>query len=184
VALAVPAFAQTCDVPSGYANATETQEGDIHIAFATDKAQYEPGEPINFILIVTNTGTEQWYLNSGMDPQNAFILTFDACTDANDPACGWLYLYPQVVYQFGTGTRLDPGACRVWTHTTHFDPFYPAPSEGSYRAFGGMAIMWFGDEENSVLWQVPANGLSVTVLVESSIAVDDVTWGRVKALYR
>jgi hypothetical protein len=46
-----------------------------------------------------------------------------------------------------------------------------------------MAVMIFTGDGGTVLWQVPANGLSLNVLVESAIPVDVVTWGRIKALY-
>jgi len=176
--------AQPCDVPAGYANVAYVQEGDIRVGFATDKLTYKPGEPIHYYLVVQNLGAAQWSVNWGVDPQNVFFVTEDSYNSIDDPGF-WdnaAYIYPSVIYYFSVGTTLDPGQCRIWDETTLYPIEYPTPANGQYHVFGGMASVTFTDVA-TIAWEMPSTGIMLTINVDSSVAAEETTWGRIKALY-
>jgi hypothetical protein len=175
---AVPhAAAQSCDIPASYTNTTSIVEGDYWIGFATDKSVYTPGELIAFYLVVTNTGATTQSFNFGLTPEDAYAVMPSTCTslwDCEDT----LYDYPPIVYYYNPGVTLEPGECRVWTHTSTVSPFDASHVEETFNVQGGLitAIPTAG-------WALPTGGVSLTVHVQT-VATDESSWGAVKAIYQ
>lgn len=180
VALApAPAAAQTCDIPAGYSNSTSIQDGDFLVRFATDKSVYAPGELVQFYLAVKNTGAFQQYFNFGVSPEDAYAVMPDTC--ASLPDCDdTIYSYPPIVYYYNSGTTLDPGECRVWAHTSSAAPFDITMVGMTFNVQGGL----YQVAPSEPFWALPAGGLVLSVYVDDSVAVEESTWGAVKARYR
>lgn len=157
------------------------------IGFATDLEVYPPFGYAQFYLVIENTGTETFYLNWGIDPQNGFFVLPDTCTSVNQPGCYdvKLYYYPTILYYYSDGTTLEPGECRVWTETWDILNWGGAPPPlGDYTVLGGMFEPDVTPPYGVGEFVLPVGGAPLTITIDWAIPVDEKTWGQVKTLYR
>jgi hypothetical protein len=179
------ASAQDCDLPANYTNRVTVMEGDMRVAYATDRSLYAPTEVVSFYLVVQNLGTTPFYVNWGIDPQDGhFILrppfeSLEECCTTNELLeQNALWYHPDFVYFYSQGTTLSPGQCRVWQRSIDLDWVTPVPE--TYTVLGGMfhSQLFYGD------FVVPTGGARLHITIDNPIPTEDTTWGRVKALYR
>lgn len=182
--LAAPAVAGPCDVPVTYANVAVVEEAGMLISFATDKDVYGPFETVQFYLVVKNIGTETFYMNWSIDPQNGIFVLPNQCNSVNQPGCyaSAEFYHPTVLYYYSAGTTLEPGACRVWTNSWNVATWGGGPPPvGSYNVLGGM----FQADPVTPPGQfvLPTGGVKVTIAIDYAIPVGYGTWGHVKSMY-
>ncbi len=182
------AAADTCDIPDGYANRVLVVESDtLLVGFATEREVYSPLETVNFYLVVQNTGSAECFINWSIDPQNAIFVLPTSCDSVYTPDCytsASVFFYPEAVYFYSDGTRLQPGECRVWQNSWDIDVWGDGPpADGTYNVFGGMfhpIYDIFPDEG----FRVPRGGARLTIQIDSSVPVVEKSWGEMKAFYR
>jgi hypothetical protein len=188
-ALVLPSAAagQTCDIPESYANQVVVVESDtLVVGFATDKHVYSPSDTASFYLVVTNAGSDEFFINWSMDPQNAVFVHPTTCDSVYRPDCyaSSIFYYPTFIYFMSSGTRLQPGECRVWEVSWDIDDWdEEPPADGIYNVFGGM-FRPFYDIAPDEGFQVPRGGARLTIQIDSAVPVELGSWGRIKALYR
>jgi len=182
---AVPAAAGPCDIPIGYANVVVVEEADMLISFATDKDIYGPYETALFYLVVENIGTETFYMNWNIDPQDGVFVLPDSCTSVNQTGCyaAAAFYHPTILYYYSAGTTLEPGECRIWTRTWDIGTWGGGPPPvGNYRVLGGMF------EADPVTppgnFVLPAGGATLSIAIDYAIPTNASTWGQVKSMYR
>jgi hypothetical protein len=181
-------MAQTCDIPEGYTNQVIVVESDtLVVGFATDKEVYSNLDTVNFYLVVQNVGSDECFINWSMDPQNAVFVLPTSCDSVYAPDCytgASVFYYPTIIYFMSSGTRLQPGECRVWENTWDIDVWDEgAPPDAIYNVFGGMFHPIYGmfpDEG----FRVPRGGARLTITIDSTVPVEQGSWGRIKAMYR
>lgn len=186
------AIAQSCEVPEGYVNQVIVDDGTMRVRYATDKASYGPTDDVHLYLVVQNLGETAFYLNDGTDPQDGhFILrppfeTWETCCVpfANRESTVLLY-HPSVLYFFSMGTTLQPGQCRVWEQTLPLE-WATDGVPGTYAVLGGMLHHAWDVSSNTYEPElvVPAGGAELHIQITGPVAVENHTWGHVKALYR
>lgn len=183
--LAAPAVAGPCDVPAQYANVVTVEESNMSISFATDKALYGPLETVQFYLVVENIGTETFYMNWSIDPQNGIFVLPNSCLSVNQAGCydAAAFYYPTIIYFFSAGTTLEPGECRVWTNSWDIANWGGGPPPiGTYNVFGGMFQADVDTPPGNFV--LPAEGVMLNLVIDYAIPANDGTWGQVKTLYR
>jgi hypothetical protein len=182
------ATAQTCDIPDGYANQVLVVESDtLLVGFATDQEVYSPFDTVNFYLVVQNIGSNEFYINWNIDPQNGIFVLPTSCDSVYTPDCyvsAAAFFFPEAVYFMSAGTRLQPGECRVWQNSWDIATWGDGPPpDGTYNVFGGMfhpIYDIFPDEG----FRVPRGGARLTIQIDSTIPVERGSWGQVKAMYK
>jgi hypothetical protein len=183
------ALAGTCDIPPQFANKVTVVLDTLSVSFATNKELYSSTETVQFYLVVTNIGEQTFHLNWGSDPQDGFFVLPDTCPGVDWPGCldDPVFIFPQVIFYFSTGTTLEPGECRVWTESWDISVDNPVPPpDGTYNVFGGMCRVSFSSWIDAE-YIVPADGVMLNLKIESTVTgVPDYTetWGRLKAIYR
>ena len=183
--LAAPAAAGPCDVPITYTNVVTVQESDMLVSFAADKDVYGPFETVQFYLVVKNVGTETFYMNWDIDPQNGVFVLPDECDSVNQPGCytAAAFYYPTVLYYYSAGTTLNPGECRIWTNSWDIGTWGGGPPPvGNYNVLGGM----FQADPLAPPGEfvLPVGGAVLNVAIDYAIPVSHSTWGHVKTMYR
>jgi len=186
--LSTAAAAQTCDIPEGFTNQVVVVESDtLVVGFATDRQVYSHADTVNFYLVVQNTGSDECYINWSIDPQNAVFVLPTSCDSVYTPDCytsASVFFYPQAVYFYSSGTTLQPGECRVWQNSWEIATWGDGPpADGIYNVFGGMFYPIYGifpDEG----FRVPRGGAALTIEIDSTVPVEEGSWGRIKVLYR
>jgi hypothetical protein len=201
LALAVlPASAAALDcIPvSGYDNMVLSYEDQgLVVALATDRADYDLGETINFCLVLENTGTDTLWWTSGAAPMHGFCVLSDTCEAFTQPGCqdASLFWYPGMITWFGDGIQVLPGECVIRYATwdgwvvvyDDIGPYYfhlELPAAGSYRVFGGL---WGQVNPGSWLlveYFVPASSIWLTIHLGPDVPVRPASWGGLKTLYR
>jgi hypothetical protein len=186
--LTSPALAvNACDIPLNFTNQVTIVESDMWIGFATDKHDYSFSDTVQFYLVVKNIGTELFYINWGIDPQDGLFVLPLGCTSVQQVGCfdHAAFYYPGILYYYSAGTTLNPGECRIWTEMWDIDRSQ-TPESGTYTILGGMFEATPATEELGQ-FVVPVGGAQLTVTIGGvATGVRDEThstWGMIKALY-
>jgi hypothetical protein len=113
-----------------------------------------------------------------------FVLP-TSCDSVAQPDCDTddaVFYHPTVVYFYSSGTRLQPGACRVWQVSWPIATWGEQPLDGTYKVFGGMFKPdWTVSPPGAFV--VPRGGALLTIQINSSVPVEEGSWGRIKGLY-
>jgi len=188
--LPTAAEAQDCAIPPSYANqASVVTPNDLWVGFATDKYAYTLTDTVRFYLIVKNNGTEVFYINWHIDPQDGIFVLPAGCTEPYQPGCfSWddqIFTWPWIIYGYSDGTRLNPGECRIWKSAYwSISTYRDAPPPGQYNVLGGMLKGPYASGTPYGQFVVPDGGVLLQIVIESEVGAENETWGSIKALFR
>jgi hypothetical protein len=176
----VPGVTLACQ--TDFPNQVILSSGDLIITFATDRAVYDVGEPVDFFLCIENRGTAPFSFHTWAIPQNGCWVLSDTCTTPASDYCFNLgpYVFPEGFYWMERTLVIPPGASQTWTHQWGGRKRSgELPSPGVYPVFGGLR----DDRGNGEEMLVPPGGVRLTITLSSGVPTLPTTWGQVKALY-
>jgi len=173
------ATAAGCSIPDAYTHRTTITWDSFLVTLATDRPAYAIGDSVHFWLSFENTGTSPDTIPNpnSISPMDAIVVLPASCDSVGQEGCRWLYLFPNLVSQFGVSVILGPGECAVYQHAWDGIDYYGSPiAPGTYTVFGGMT-------SSNLHFHAPPGGIKLNIQLESPVPTREITWGAIKAKY-
>lgn len=176
--------AQDCEIPPSYVNrATVLVSDTVLVSIATDESVYLPLDTVRVYFQIENVGEHEFIFEAPCYPwTTAFILPGD-CDSLGQPNCDALPMPPVPGLCPAMPLRIEPGECYNWEKSLDMSCCGYTPPNGEYGVWGGLLIQCHsGVSPCGIVF--PTGGIRVMMEIDSSLALRQASWGRVKSLYR
>ena len=176
--------AQHCEIPPSYINRANVLVSDtLLVSIATDRNVYSPLDTVHVYFQIENVGEHEFIFEAMCSPwTTAFILPGD-CDSLGQSDCHALPMEPGRAVCPAPPLRIEPGECYNWERSLDMRCCGYTPPNGEYGVWGGLFIPCFsGVSPCGIVF--PTGGIRVTMEIDSSLPLRQMSWGRIKTHYK
>lgn len=176
--------AQDCEIPPSYINRASVLVSDtLLVSIATDRNVYSPLDTVQIHFQIENVGEHEFVFEAMCYPWTSALILPGDCDSLGQPDCEALPMEPGSGFCPAMPLRIEPGECYNWEKSLDMGCCGYTPPNGEYGVWGGLFTPCFlGVSPCGIVF--PPGGIRVTMEIDSSLRMSQMSWGRVKALYK